>query len=180
MEHCQIYKQQFRQQICCSGFSSLKHCEQLNLISQCHCLPGVIDARSSPISHKPGHYVIVYSNLTASRDRKRHWTQINRHVNSKLLNLILPISSWSTEFAILLLGPPGRKWFGKFSLKKFKRYAYPSGPWMFIQQNGCFKCFINGSNVNKALLNSFASESHNGDFLTVDRELNTTANYAPR
>jgi len=178
MEHCQIYKQQFRQQICCLVFSSLKHCERLNLISQCHCLPGVIDAQSPPVSHKPGHCVIVYSNLTAGRDRKRRCTQINRDVNSKLLNLILPISSQSTEFAILLLGPSGRKWFGKFSLKKFKRCAYPSGSPMFIQQNSCFKCFINGSNVNKALLNSFPYESYNRDFLMVDRELNTTANYA--
>lgn len=119
----------------------------------------------SPISHKPGHSVIVYSNLTAGRDRKLHWTQINRHVNNKLLNLIQSISSWGTEFAILLVGRPARKWFGKFSLKKFKWYAYPSGSWMFIQQNSCFECFINGSNVNKAQLTSLTCENYNGDFL---------------
>lgn len=121
-----------------------------------------------PISHKPGHCVIVYSNLTAGRDRKLRWTQINRLVNSKRLNLIRPISSRGTEFAILLLGPSGRKRFGKFSLKKFKWYAYPSGPWMFIQQNSCFKCFINGSNVNKARRTSLTCENCSGDFL--DRE----------
>lgn len=37
--------------------------------------------------------VTVHSNLAAGTDRKLHWIQINRHVNSKLLNLIQPISS---------------------------------------------------------------------------------------
>lgn len=48
---------------------------------------------------------------------------------------------------------------------------------MFIQQNSCFKCFINGSNVNKACLTSLTCENYNGDFPDYDIKINTTANY---
>lgn len=48
---------------------------------------------------------------------------------------------------------------------------------MFIQQNRCFKCFINGSNVNKALLTSLTYETIMVISLTMDIEINTTANY---
>lgn len=90
MEQCQIYKQHFRQQICCLDFSSFKHCEQLNLISQCHCLPGVIDAGVPP--HKPGHrYCTQQPDCWHRQEAAR--AQINRHVNSKLLNLMQPVSS---------------------------------------------------------------------------------------
>ena len=114
------------------------------------------------------------------QNRKLHWTQINRYVRRKWLNLIRPISSLGTEFAVLLLGPSGRKWYGKFSLKKFKCYAYPSGSWMYIQQNSCSKRFINGSDVNKACLTSLACENYNGDVLTMDIKVNTTAYYTCR
>lgn len=69
----------------------------------------------SPVSHNPGHCVSVYSKLTAGADRKLQGAQINTCVNSKPLNLIRPISSGGTGFAVLLLGPSGRKWSGKFS-----------------------------------------------------------------
>lgn len=127
-----IYKQHFRQQICCLDFSSLNHCKQLNLISQCHCLPGVIDAWS-PQFHISQATMLLYTAiwLLAGTGNCTEPRSIDMST-VKQLNLIRPISSRGTEFAILLLGPSGRKWFGKFSLKKFKWYAYPLGSWMFI------------------------------------------------
>lgn len=164
MEHCQIYKQHLRQQICDLDFTSLKHCKQLNLISQCHCLPGVIDAWS-PQFHINQATVLLYTAiwLLAETGNCTEPRSIDMSTVSGLIEFSL--SHLGAQFAILLLGPSGRKWFGKFSLKKFKWYAYPSDSWMFIQQNSCFKCFTNGTNVNKALRTSLTCENYNSDFL---------------
>ena len=51
---------------------------------------------------------------------------------------------------------------------------------MYIQQNSCSKRFINGSDVNKACLTSLACENYNGDVLTMDIKVNTTAYYTCR